>query len=491
VTEGLEQEFNSLDAQREAAEAFIASQRHEGWVCLPDRYDDGGFTGGNTDRPALRKLLADVEAGHIDCIVVYKVDRLSRSLLDFAVIMGALEKKNCAFVSVTQQFNTSHSMGRLTLNILLSFAQFEREIIAERTRDKIHSARRRGKWTGGAQILGYDVDPKGRRIVVNELEAQQVRELFERYLQIGTITGTAAWAQRQGIGMKAYITREGHKRGGAPFTKSTLRALLTNVYYRGKIPLRGEIFEGEHEAIVEEALWQKVQDRLAANRSEHGRVKRNTRGALLRGILFTAPDNFPMYHVFSTRGNKVYRYYVHRDILKSGSTRSATRTVCAGDIEAAVVERIRALGTHRELSELVLTQLDALQAEKDKELASRIEEGQKRAARLDRELVALSGKTGPEVERRAAGLLEAARKERDNLRRLREERESRRKTMIDRQSALRSLATFDDVWRALTVPEQEELIRLVLERVTYDATTNEVGLEFRHTGVEEFLKRCA
>src|SRR6202049_407274 len=175
--EGLEQEFNSLDAQREAGEAFIRSQRHEGWICLSERYDDGGFTGGNTDRPALQRLLTDIEAGKVDCVVVYKVDRLSRSLLDFAGMMGVFDKRRVAFVSVTQQFNTATSMGRLVLNVLLSFAQFEREIISERTRDKIAATRRKGKWTGGHPLLGYDVDPRGKLLVVNDDEALRVREI--------------------------------------------------------------------------------------------------------------------------------------------------------------------------------------------------------------------------------------------------------------------------------------------------------------------------
>ena len=202
--EGLEQAFNSLDAQRESGEAYVAAQRHEGWVLLPDRYDDGGFSGGTMDRPALRRLLSDIEAGRVDCVVVYKVDRLSRSLLDFSRIMEVFDAKGASFVSVTQQFNTTHSMGRLTLNILLSFAQFEREIISERTRDKIAAARRKGKWAGGRPVLGYDVvsSPAGSRLVVNEDEAERVRRIFGLYLEhealIPTVKALAArgWAAK-------------------------------------------------------------------------------------------------------------------------------------------------------------------------------------------------------------------------------------------------------------------------------------------------------
>jgi site-specific DNA recombinase len=213
--EGLEQEFNSLDAQRESGEAYIKSLTHEGWICLTDRYDDGGFTGGNMDRPALRRLLADIEAGKIDCVVVYKVDRLSRSLLDFARMMETFEKHRVAFVSVTQQFNTATSMGRLVLNVLLSFAQFEREIISERTRDKIAAARRKGKWSGGHPILGYDVDTN-KKLLVNADEAVRVRAIFDLYLQRESLLAVVQELANRGWLNKRWTTRKGHERGGQP-----------------------------------------------------------------------------------------------------------------------------------------------------------------------------------------------------------------------------------------------------------------------------------
>ena len=212
--EGLDQEFNSLDAQRESGEAYIASQRGAGWECLPDHYDDGGFTGGNMDRPALKRLMADIEAGKVDCVVVYKVDRLSRSLLDFARMMETFEKHHVSFVSVTQQFNTSTSMGRLVLNVLLSFAQFEREIISERTRDKIAAARRKGKWSGGMPLLGYDVDPRGSKLIVNEDEAARVRAIFELYLERQSMIATIEELDCRGWVNKRWTTRKGHERGG-------------------------------------------------------------------------------------------------------------------------------------------------------------------------------------------------------------------------------------------------------------------------------------
>src|SRR6202158_4301164 len=232
---GLEQNFNSLDAQREACLAYVQSQRHEGWKCLPVRYDDGGFTGGNMDRPALRRLLADVEAGQIDCVVTYKVDRLSRSLLDFARIIGMFEKHHVAFVSVTQQFNSATSMGRLVLNVLLSFAQFEREIISERTRDKIAATRRRGKWSGGLPLLGYDVDPTVPRLVVNRKEAAQVRAIFDLYVEHQGLLPVVRELERRGWRTKTWVTRKGRMLGNKPFTKTSLHKLLTNATCAGKL----------------------------------------------------------------------------------------------------------------------------------------------------------------------------------------------------------------------------------------------------------------
>ena len=250
--EGLQQEFNSLDAQREAAEAYIASQKAEGWVCLTDRYDDGGFTGGNIDRPGLQRLLADIDAGKIDCVVVYKVDRLSRSLMDFARIVETFERHSVSFVSVTQHFNTTHSMGRLTLNILLSFAQFEREIIGERIRDKIAASRARGKWTGGTPILGYDVDRSngGPKLVINPAEASQVCQIFELYLEMGSLLPVVAELERRDWRNKAWTTRGGKQRGGLPFDKCRLHNLLTNVLFVGKVRHKDEVYAGEHERIV-------------------------------------------------------------------------------------------------------------------------------------------------------------------------------------------------------------------------------------------------
>jgi len=236
--EGLDQDFNSLQAQREAAEAYVQSQKHLGWSLSPDHYDDGGFSGGTLDRPALQHLLADIEAGQVDCVIVYKVDRLSRSLLDFARLMERFEQRSISFVSVTQQFNTTTSLGRLTLNILLSFAQFERELISERTRDKMSAARRKGKWVGGTPVLGYDVDPRGGRLVINEKEAERVRQIFELYRSHRSLSSVLAELAHRRWNTKSWKSKRGIRHSGRAFTKASLRMLLTNAVYAGKVEYR-------------------------------------------------------------------------------------------------------------------------------------------------------------------------------------------------------------------------------------------------------------
>jgi DNA invertase Pin-like site-specific DNA recombinase len=274
--EGLRQEFTSLDAQRDSAEAYILSQREAGWSALPERYDDGGFTGANLERPALRRLLTDIEAGGIQCILVYKIDRLSRSLLDFARLMGEFEKHGISLVSVTQQFNTTGSLGRLTLNIVLSLAEFERDLICERTADKMAAARRRGKWVGGIPVLGYDVAGGGGKLLVNEEEARRVRAIFGAFLQHRDLFAVLDLIERRAWTTKTWTTRAGRLRTGRPFRKKELLALLSNAVYTGKVVYQGQSYPGEHTAIVEEGVWQRTQSLLQKKQTSINRVQRRT-----------------------------------------------------------------------------------------------------------------------------------------------------------------------------------------------------------------------
>ena len=348
--EGLEQEFNSLDAQRESAEAFIASQRHEGWVALPDQYDDGGFTGANMDRPALKCLLKDIRAGCIDCVMVYKVDRLSRSLLDFARIMETFEAHGVSFVSVTQQFNTATSMGRLMLNVLFSFAQFEREMIAERTRDKIAAARRKGKWTGGMPVLGYEVDPEGGRLVVNQDEAERVRTIFALYLEHKGLVPVVRELDRRGWRTKRHVSRKGKTTGGRPFTKTALSALLRNPLYVGNVRCGDAVYPGEHEAIVDAATWRRVQKLLSRNGRASEKHARNGHDPLLKGLLYCEPCRAAMTHSVTVKDGRNYRYYVCLNAQKRGWDACPTKSVPAAEIEASVVERLCGLGAGEDAS---------------------------------------------------------------------------------------------------------------------------------------------
>ena len=343
--EGLEQEFNSLDAQRESAEAYIKSQAHEGWECLPAHYDDGGFTGGNMERPALKRLLTDIDAGKVDCVIVYKVDRLSRSLLDFARMMESFEKHRVSFVSVTQQFNTASSMGRLVLNVLLSFAQFEREIISERTRDKIAAARRKGKWAGGHPILGYDIDPQGYKLVVNEEEAVRVRAIFDLYMASDGMLQVLTELERRGWHTKRWTTRKGNERGGRVFDKSSLWGLLTNVAYCGKVRYKNEVHPGEHAGIVDPQKWQQVQAKLHRNGRNGGLLARNKFGAVLKGLICCVPCNSAMTPTHSTREGTIrYRYYVCVQAQKRGWHTCQSKAIPAKEVEQFVVDRIAKIG---------------------------------------------------------------------------------------------------------------------------------------------------
>ena len=328
--EGLEMEFNSLDAQREACEAYIASQKAEGWVLYPESYDDGGFSGGTLDRPALKRLLADIEDGRIDVVVVYKIDRLSRSLMDFAKLVEVFDRGGVTFVSVTQSFNTTTSMGRLTLNILLSFAQFEREVIGERIRDKIAASRKRGMWMGGFVPLGYEV--RDRKLVINDAEAATVRMIFERFVEVGSATALARALAAEGV----------RTRRGRLVDKGFLYKLLNNRIYIGDAVHKGTAYPGEHEAIITRALWDKVHGILRESpRVRAGRTRAAT-PALLKGLIF-GPTGCAMTPTHTRRGDKLYRYYVSQSVLKRGADACPVGRVPAAEIEGAVVDQLRGL----------------------------------------------------------------------------------------------------------------------------------------------------
>ncbi|KZD03103.1 recombinase family protein, partial [Oceanibaculum pacificum] len=328
--EGLEQEFNSLHAQREACEAYIASQRSEGWVLVRDRYDDGGISGGTLERPGLERLLADIEDGLIDVVVVYKIDRLSRSLADFAKLVEVFDRNGVTFVSVTQSFNTTTSMGRLTLNILLSFAQFEREVTAERIRDKVAASRKKGMWMGGVPPYGYRVE--NRKLVPDDERAEHVRWIFARFLEIGSGTELA----------REVATRNMRTPRGNSVDKKHIYRMLNNRAYIGEAVHKGDSYPGEHDAIIDRKTWDRVRTILQESPRRRAARSRANTPALLKGLLY-GPDGAAFSATHTRRAGKLYRYYVSQTVLKHGAGSCPVARVPAGEIEAVVIDQLRAV----------------------------------------------------------------------------------------------------------------------------------------------------
>ncbi|MCX6112081.1 MAG: recombinase family protein [Proteobacteria bacterium] len=341
TNEGLDQDFNSLDAQREACVNYILSQKHEGWTLLPEYYDDGGYTGANMDRPALKQLISDIETNKIDCIVVYKVDRLSRSLLDFSKLLEHFDKHKVTFVSVTQHFNTNSSMGRLTLHILLSFAQFEREIISERTKDKVSAARKRGQWTGGYPMLGYDLDRAAKKLVINPEEAILVKDIFETYAKKCSLLRVADILNSRGCKTKSHTSKNGRVFGGRSYDKNEVGKILSSFLYIGKIEFKNEIYAGQHSAIIEEDLFYQVQRIKTENMKQRDRKKTKQNVGLLKHILWCKPCNRMMIPTYTCKKKKKYRYYLCNTANRSGYDKCPTKSVNAHEIEKAVLKCLR------------------------------------------------------------------------------------------------------------------------------------------------------
>lgn len=338
--EGLEQEFNSLDAQREAGEAYILSQRHAGWTLVPERYDDGGYSGGNMERPALKRLMHDIKAGKIDTVIVYKIDRISRSLLDFLKLMEKFDQANVTFVSVTQQFSTNNSMGRLILNILLSFAQFERETTIERVKDKIAASKSKGMWMGGMPPLGYDnIDKK---LVINPDEAKIVKELFESFIRRKSVTMVAEIARSKGYRCKSHTSAKGNHHQGSLMTKGYIYKMISNPVYRGLVAHKDKIYKGQHEALISEATWQKVQDTLKVSPKERSGHSRYKDGSCLRGVIKCAGCNCGMTPTGTYRHGKIYRYYTPYAQMQKTCTTCPVGSISALEIEHLVTLQLQA-----------------------------------------------------------------------------------------------------------------------------------------------------
>lgn len=340
--EGLDMDYNTLDAQREAGEKYIEALRGEGWRLIPEAYDDGGYSGGNMDRPALKRLIEDIKANRIDIVVVYKVDRLSRSLADFAKLVEILDAHGTSFVSVTQHFNTKDSMGRLTLNILLSFAQFEREVTGERIRDKFAASKKKGMWMGGPPPLGYDV--ADRKLITNPKEIALVKHIFERYCALQSMTLLGDELRRDGHRTKCYVSRTDNRVGGRLFTINALRTLLRNRLYLGEVHHRGKYYPGQHQAIIPQALFDRAQEVF----TQASKVKRRHTTAiksksLLMGLLVCGGCGGVLSPHHTRKGNKHYHYYVSNSYRRQFCKDCPARRLPAGDIEAVVSSHLQGI----------------------------------------------------------------------------------------------------------------------------------------------------
>jgi site-specific DNA recombinase len=454
---------------------------------VPHEYSDGGYTGANMERPGVRQLLADIEAGKIDCVVVYKVDRLSRSLIDFGRMMEMFENKGVCFVSITQQFNTNSSLGRLTLNILLSFAQFEREIISERTRDKQVAARKKGKWTGGHLILGYDLDPRGGRLVVNPEEAERVREVFRLYNEGTTVLDIVRRLDQFGWRNKQWTTQDGKLYGGSPLRRCHVYNLLGNIIYSGRIKVGEEIFPGEHDGIIDVATFDQAQARLKENAWTAGNSNRVKMESLLRGIIYCSCCGSGMYSTYSASKQRRYRYYVCYRSQQKLEGYCTTRAISAPSVEDAVVEGIQRVGIHPEvLAETVRVArqrlTEALRGVQE-ELNALNLKVKNLKSQLARSRNPEPGRVAELQEQVAIG--EARRAE------LRKEILRLEKHRVDEKELRKTMGSFQDVWKAMNIEEQRALIGQLVEKIGYDGRTGKVTLSFKSAGVKELVQKGA
>jgi site-specific DNA recombinase len=489
-----EKEFGSIEAQIEAAQAFILSQRHAGWAVLPEPYSDHGYSGSTTERPAFQRLLGDLEAGRIDVVCVYRTDRLSRSLLDFAKLMALFEHHGVAFVSVTESFDTSTPMGRMVLNLLATFAQFERETIAARTKDKMLATRRRGAWTGGRPVLGFDIIEK--KLIVNVDEAEQVRAIFATYLELGSLLAVVDELRNRGGTTKSWTNAAGKQVRGSMFTKSSLYSLLTNPIYCGRIRAGDEIVDGAHEAIIPADQWQAVQDLLHSNHvggdRRAGRTSQS--GALLAGIA-RCSCGATLSCTYTTRGSKRYGYYQCARMQREGASACPGSRVAAGEFESFVFEQIRQIG--RDPSVLAAT-LEADRRDREARRPELIAEVRRLTAertRLETERknvvdAVAQGGAGTHVLLQKLDELDGSIADAEGrASAARVELQALELAQVDPEELRVALEDLEPIWSELFPRERARVLGLLLEQVVFDAARGEVELTFRPGGPRALRSR--
>jgi len=487
--EGLDQEFNTLDAQREAVEAYITSQRHRGWIALPDQYNDGGFSGANIKRPAFERLLIDIEAGKIDLVGVYKYDRLSRSLLDFLQLLRLFDHHGVDFVSVTQNFDTTTSIGRLSLNMVMSFAEFERQVIAERTADKMRAARRRGLWTGGRPMLGYDV--RAKKLIINKEESIQVKQIYKLYLELGSITAVISELNRMGWKNKTYKTKDKKIIPGRPLCKASLKRILSSPLYIGKVLFDGEIFEGAHKAIVDKKTWEAVNTLLDDNRRNSGAGQKNKWNALLREMAYCGVCGSTLTHHYTKRRGKIYSYYVCSHALRHGASTCPGSRISAKELEKFVIDQVKEIGGNPALLSQTMDAIKKEVKEKKPELKAELK-------RLDKETIDLNQQRKNILDTIAQGgngtaalkdrldeidqeLIKASRLAQEASKAL----DDIKTHSIDKNDLQAALSSFTPIWNVLFPRERERIIRLLIEKITVHAQEGEIEITFYPGGIKE------
>ena len=475
-------EFGSIEAQRAAVEAYVTSQRGQGWVALPTTYDDLGESGANMNRPAFQRLLADVEAGLVDLVAVYRLDRLSRSQRDFLELMDYLERHGATFVSVTERFDTTTPMGRFALGITIQVAQLERETTALRVRDKVRATRRRGGWTGGHPPLGYDVVDGA--LVVNEAEAEQVREVFRLYLQLGSLLKATEELNHRGFRGKSWMTRRGELRVGGPWSKNSLRNQLASPVPAGKLAVEDELHEGQHEAIVDQETWDAVQALLAEHRPDRrrptpGASKTNT---LLGGLLRCGVCGASMSPHGTQRHGRKYVSYVCQTAIRQGAKACPGSRAPSHEIDEFVVSQLRAIGQDPRLQAETIGVAAAVLKERRAELRAQERQAKADIARLEAESTRLSG-GGPDVAQRRAQIDEAHQAATQRLTAAQGEAHALAGAVLRKADLRDALDAFVPIWDELIPAERRRVVHLLLEQVAYHGQRGELAMTYRPGGV--------
>lgn len=486
--EGLEQEFNSLDAQYDVCAQYIQRKENEGWRIVPERYDDGGFSGGNAERPALKRMLADCEAGYIDVIVVYKIDRLSRSMLDFSKMIEKLENQNISFVSVTQDFSTKGASGRMVTNITMAFAQYEREMASERIRDKIALSKKRGKYCGESPILGYDVNPERTKLVVNEAEALTVQYIFRRFLEIGSVKQVAKELNQQGYRTKAWQTKKGKPKGGVTWNTSHLYRLINNRTYIGQVTHKEKFYEGEHKAIIEKDDWEKAQEILRSNCRLKSKSPRVTTASPMRGLIRCAHCDSAMGITYTKKMDRRYTYYICEKDAKRPVSTCPIKRIPAGDIEKAVVNQVGAIFRTPRVISQTYKRVKTLETMEENRLRSQLQDIQSQLNNLRTQALEAAKQDSKNVEgylhfsEKIQGLTEKQRGMEVRLK-------SIRKNSLTETEIMRTFQTMDVFWENLFPIEQRRLIEQVVKIIEI----SESGLDMilKTAGIEGLVNDLA